>query len=411
MIVPSGMRILHPILFLFALPIQAQYWQQMEDFPGTARDDAAAFAIDTKIYVGTGYQNGWVLATDWFAYDIVGLWTGWGSVAPLPSTPRQYCTGIDGGYLFGGLDANGPLNELWKYNPSTNSWSQLSSLPAPGRYAASTFTLNGRIFVANGMLSNGIPTNEFWEYDPILDTWIQRASVPGPARHRACSFINHLNNQTHGFVAGGADSAFIALQDVWGYDGLIDVWAQVASLPEARYGAGAAYVLGGSSVDGPTLIGGAINDSTFHSNGYLYVDGVDSWTDLGQLIPRGVRGGAMASASGGGGWNMTIFGTGIDSTLIRRQEVYSTFQVFGIAENGRSPISVHPNPGTTTFTLQLPATIVKADLVVHDLSGRMILSTPLLSSTVDASDWPSGSYIIQVTSANGDRYRAHWVKL
>lgn len=64
-------------------------WQQMPNFPGTPRDDASAFAIDDKVYVGTGMDVGFQLTNDWYRFD--GSSLQWSAIASLPATPRQYC--------------------------------------------------------------------------------------------------------------------------------------------------------------------------------------------------------------------------------------------------------------------------------------------------------------------------------
>ncbi|MBS1567950.1 MAG: hypothetical protein JST45_00770, partial [Bacteroidetes bacterium] len=63
---------MRPLLFLVQLigtTASAQTWTQLPDFPGTARDDAASFTINGKIYVGTGMEVGWGLTNDWWCFD------------------------------------------------------------------------------------------------------------------------------------------------------------------------------------------------------------------------------------------------------------------------------------------------------------------------------------------------------
>jgi N-acetylneuraminic acid mutarotase len=79
---------------LLTLATSAQTWTQLPDFPGTARDDAATFTINDKIYVGTGMEVGWGLTTDWWCFDRATA--SWTAIAPLPAAPRQYCTGFNG---------------------------------------------------------------------------------------------------------------------------------------------------------------------------------------------------------------------------------------------------------------------------------------------------------------------------
>src|SRR5690606_1528968 len=65
----------------------AQSGQQLPDFPGTARDDATAFSIGGKVYVGTGMEVGWGLTNDWWCYD---AGTGnWEAMPAMPASPRQ----------------------------------------------------------------------------------------------------------------------------------------------------------------------------------------------------------------------------------------------------------------------------------------------------------------------------------
>jgi N-acetylneuraminic acid mutarotase len=63
------MRPLLPLLLVLGTALHAQVWQQLPDFPGTARDDAAAFSIGNRIHVGTGMEVGWGLTNDWWCFD------------------------------------------------------------------------------------------------------------------------------------------------------------------------------------------------------------------------------------------------------------------------------------------------------------------------------------------------------
>ena len=111
-------RNLFLIGILGASVASAQTWEQLPDFPGTPRDDAASFMIGDHIYVGTGMEVGFGLTNDWFRFDMIS--ETWDPIASMPASPRQYCTAFtvdDTGYVFGGIDSTGALNELWAYDP------------------------------------------------------------------------------------------------------------------------------------------------------------------------------------------------------------------------------------------------------------------------------------------------------
>lgn len=388
------------LILLAGHSLCAQIWEQLPDFPGTARDDAAAFSIGERAYFGTGMEVGWGLTSNWWEFDFANN-AQWYPVPALPATPRQYCSTfqeIGEGYLFGGLDANGPLNEMWQFSESLNSWSQRASLPGPGRYACATFGVGAFLYVVGGMLSGGIPTNESWRYDPNTDQWTEVASFPGTARHRAASCSG---NGPVGYVFGGADSAFHALADSWEYDAVTDQWSSIAPLPEPRYGADAISFSGW-----PTLVGGVSNDTTFHADAFEYAAGTDSWIDLGDVLPRGIRGGAICFT--GIGYYFIVYGLGIDSTLTRRQEIYHTGFVFGMHENDTPSIHLAPNPGTDRFSI-LGLGPEKVIVTIWDPQGRRLMTTS--QTTIDASSFQSGPVIIRVETAEGRTYHTRWIKL
>ncbi|MBL0045485.1 MAG: T9SS type A sorting domain-containing protein [Flavobacteriales bacterium] len=398
------MRSILLLLFACGHCAYCQTWNQIPDFPGTARDDAAAFSIGPHAYFGTGMQVGWSLTNDWWMLDIIGN-PQWYSVPQLPASPRQYCTAFNfdfdtEGYLFGGLDANGALNELWSFSESTNSWTQKASLPAAGRYAAASFTLNSKAYVVTGLVAGGHTTNECWRYDPLTDDWLQVADIPGIGRHRASC----INSWPYGYVAGGADSAYHALSDVWRYDANNDEWTAAQPLPEARYGADAI------AADWlPGIIGGASNDTTFHSNAYMYSES-DGWTDLGPVIPNGLRGGAGTYASVWAGWNASVYGTGLDSSFTRHREMYMTVFAFNIEEFGLSAVYVHPNPGTSRVVIEMPH-VGPLDVLITDAQGRSVLMERFIGRPeIDASNWKSGLYLVHATSEEGHTCRTRWIK-
>ena len=70
-------------------------------------------------------------------------------------------------------------------------------------------------------------------------------------------------------------------------------------------------------------------------------------------------------------------------------------------------LEAYPNPATDVFLIQWNGALQHATVLVRDASGRSIWSQSLSGSgnvSVDVSGWPSGAYLIQVTS---DGHVAH----
>ncbi len=375
----------------------AAQWQQLEDFPGTPRDDAASFAIDGVIHVGTGMEVGWGLTNDWYAFDTNT--EQWSTIASMPCSQRQYCTGFSTGstgYVFGGLDVNGPLNELWSYDPSTDQWQQRSSLPGAGRYACVATCVNNGCYVATGMRANGSPTNEFWKYDPSNDEWTQLAPVPGPPRHRAAA----TDDGGGLLLVGGADSAFHALRDVWSYPVWFETgqWYPRDSLPAPRYGAS-----GGGSY-GPFVVAGASDASNFHEDLWEYDD--DSWSALADFPGGPRRGGVAASLFAASPSANLYYGLGLGPASERMRDWWRYDHVTSVPAlhtDATTTLSPVPTDGMLHVRLSLP--ISQATWSVRDALGRTVTQGTLTGTSVhlDLSLLPNGSYWLMIA---GDHCRS-----
>ncbi len=377
-----------------SLGADAQTWTQLPDFPGSARDDAAAMNIMTDAFgsivicVGTGMDGGFQLTNDWYKFDAVSQ--SWSTMASLPSSPRQYCAGVGSyddpgnpqGYLFGGLDANGPLSELWRYDFNSDSWTQLTSLPAPGRYAAVIFTqysFDPFLYVCTGMLGNGSPTNELWGYHIATDQWTQLATMPGTHRHRA---------MTRGYlpvVIGGADSVYTGLSDGYSYHSWNNTWTEVDPIPEARYRAAAEF---------GNVLCGASSLTELHDDGW-YCEGVNMALPAFPGGPR--RGGVSGSVM-----PTIYYGLGSDNSVR-----YKDWWALNNAPIGVDEILPTQNPylisklADASVNLVLPINWADSQCGVFDVHGRLCASMGPLSgtATIGTAGLSPGSYILHLRSS------------
>lgn len=386
-----------------SLLASAQEWQQLPDFPGTARDDAATFSYFCKVYVGTGMEVGWNLTNDWWMYDMV-QWT-WQQVAPLPSTPRQYCTAqaIDGmGYLFGGLDANAPLNQLWAYDTFTDSWTERAPLPGAGRYASTSFVKDGKLYIVGGLVTGGAALAELWEYEPSSDQWSQRADIPGVPRHRATALSAEI---PFPIVVGGAAADYTPLNEVWQY-GPGDSWSSRAPLPEARYG------LSSTPLPEYMIIAGSVGDNDFRPDCYRYDWLTDTWLPIPQAnIPDGRRGGVSGWSDQCSGWFLGFYGLGLDSTLTRRNDWYFTGYWFGIEEATGDKLQLLPNPSTDQIRITGITANKIQSLELLDANGQVVRrSGPISDSRINIATLHPGPYCV-VLFEKDTRHVARFIKL
>lgn len=378
------------ISLLLLSQVHAQYfeWAALQPFPGTARDDASAFSIGSKVFVGTGRDVSFALTNDWYAFDVGA--SSWSAIAALPASGRQYCsTFTDGtfGYLFGGVDATGPLSELWRYDPSGDSWQQMTSLPDDGRYATVAFE-NG--MVCTGLLNGGIPTNECWQYSTAADTWSQRATVPGVARHRACGSGSLVS------VFGGADAENNALADGFTYNATNDSWTPTAALPAPRIGADAVY---DPVFEKSYVVGGATTTTEFHND--AWAGEVGGWNAIAPFSGGPRRGAVMAfvEAPLAPTLRYVFYGTGVDATQRYADWWVYTILTESVQERAEIDLRIYPNPTTGLITFNLPAAEADLRLRIYDMTGRDVSEDiDRIGDVLDLSRLKAGQFSIRIIS-------------
>jgi len=79
--------------------------------------------------------------------------------------------------------------------------------------------------------------------------------------------------------------------------------------------------------------------------------------------------------------------------------MFATCETTGInAVQAIAPMNVYPNPVTNILSVQLEGTLSNSSLAVLDMNGKIALSQPVKSNTVqiDMSALPSGNYILRL---------------
>ena len=96
-------------------------------------------------------------------------------------------------YVFAGRDSTGAAhNDLWRYSPATDSWTQLGETPLSHRVHAAACVKDGKVYMGLGFLGRyGQDTcylRDWWEYIPATNTWTRLADYPNEYTDRATAF-------------------------------------------------------------------------------------------------------------------------------------------------------------------------------------------------------------------------------
>jgi N-acetylneuraminic acid mutarotase len=98
----------------------ADEWIERAIFPGIITNGSAAFSVNNKGYIISGYSS----------------------------------------FL------NPVFSVMWEYDPTTNSWTQMPDFPGTSRRFGVGFSINNKGYFGSG--TNGTNMNDFWEYNPTL---------------------------------------------------------------------------------------------------------------------------------------------------------------------------------------------------------------------------------------------------
>ncbi|HEX8516424.1 MAG TPA: kelch repeat-containing protein [Bacteroidia bacterium] len=387
------------ILMLISLlcgPAFSQSWQQAADFPSTERDDGASFVIGNTAYCGTGLMPWFVAGKDFYSLDMSA--GSWEAIAELPAgNERQYASGFsDGsrGFITGGVNGS-YFNDLWIYDPVSDSWNPGAPLPSAGRMGAANFVIGNTAYIVGGRTSANQSISEVWAYNMLNNTWVQKNNLPFGARWRASGAS--MNNK--GYLLFGKDENNSFRKELMEYDPGIDSWSIINIFP----GNGRTYSSMNASsgkllvTAGLDTLGNSYNDFwSFHPDS-------TGWQQL-QPIPAPGRRGGMSFTNN----TSFYYTTGTDQSNTRIRETWKVENTAGIQENNSAgSISCFPNPADESCTLMFPGppgNIIFIEIL--DLSGRLVesFSTQQHSIMIRPGWMAAGTYLVKALKDRKNYY-------
>jgi len=199
-------------------------WSKIDDLPGDARYGAVAFTVNDKGYVGTGVAANTVYLKDFYCYDpVTSTWSDATSFGGTKRYEAVSFVIDNVAYVVTGTKS-AKVYDFWKYdgnaNPDNVVWEQLRDIYDTDddnsydddyddiiRYGGVAFVSGGLGYVTTG--GSGGSGSVTWEYDPSDDTWDEMTSFEGSSRGGAVSFS--LNDV--GYVLTGS-----GFSDIWYFE-------------------------------------------------------------------------------------------------------------------------------------------------------------------------------------------------
>lgn len=264
---------------------------------GPAQASVVASTFDNKLYViggGTGANPDLRIDQLWAFDPSSQTWTQRASV-PSPGVGSSFGSAAQVGgaiYVFGGVvGPPGPItitNTAWKYSIASNTWSRIADLPT-SNFGAAVAAIGGKIYLASG---SGFLL-QTWQYDPATNTYTRKADAPAVAQARMHGTV--LNGELHAFAGGFEGSAHIV------YNPVTNTWRSAAPMPFTATDPAVGVVGGKAMVVGGRPI----------AHAQIYDPATDSWSQTSPIgLTTGVDNTSGAVLSGVfhlvGGFNGTI---------------------------------------------------------------------------------------------------------
>jgi len=261
-------------------------WVRLPDPPATmaVRHNHVSVAHDGFIYVGFGHNNGNSCLNDWWRWDpCSGTWTQQVS-PPVTFGGLPFIFAI-GPYIYVGGGAwlcGGPINSFYRYDPATSTWTPRANLPVPlhGAVGASDGTYG---YVACGITTGGGYTNTLYRYDPSTDSWTNLSTVPPASVGRWIPSMAYYQGKL--YIGGGWGSSGCR-QDFYVYDIAANSWTTTTlpDHPTTHYDAWAVAYNGKIYVTGELLGCQGICTNQF----YYYNTTSNVWSTM-PVFPGGNR--------------------------------------------------------------------------------------------------------------------------
>ncbi|MBD8061609.1 Kelch repeat-containing protein [Oceanitalea stevensii] len=173
----------------------------------------------------------------------------WAQEAPLPVAVLD-AGGVaisDALYVVGGKGPDGHSTRAYRYDVPEGTWTRVADLPGPGVENPAVTTDGTRLLVLGGStapFSGAVATA--WSYDPATDTWSPLPSMPTARGGATAQVVDGQVYVAGGMTADGASTAVVERLDLAG-----GTWHTAPALATARDNPGSAvadgvlYVFGG----------------------------------------------------------------------------------------------------------------------------------------------------------------------
>lgn len=383
-------------IFFNVVSFAQNIWTLRDSVGGPPKSAAAAFSVNNRGFVVGGIDQ---FEYKRKCYKYNPTTDNWSTVTSLGgalgsglerASPVAFAT-YSHAYVGLGQGSNPYFDDFWEYDPIADSWTQVADFGGSGRTQAVAFCIQEIGYVGTGLDATGYK-KDFYKYEPLLNTWTPIADFGGTARRQAVGF----NIGDCGYVGTGEDGTF--KKDFWQYNPTTDTWLQ-----KADFGGTARYGAAGFALFPQGFIGTGYDNTLNYTNDFWeYNYWTDTWIQRANF-PLSPRANCIAFDLVGYGY----MGSGYDGMY--HDEFYIYTPIIGISDYSKNNIDVNvfPNPVSDILNLKFDANLINS-IKIYDVSGRVVFINSVhqlfsgnTNLQVDCSVFSNGIYSCEFSSQSG----------
>jgi N-acetylneuraminic acid mutarotase len=371
--------------------LSAQSWVQKSDAP-VGRHHPISFSLNGKGYAITGTLITGQPTDEVYEYDPVT--DSWSTLGDFPGVARSFGIGtVSNGKAYLGFGATNTqyLKDFWRFDGTDSSWTRLADCGCSGRRHPAMIADGDKIYVGLGDDSQG-DRNDWWMYSISNNTWTQLPNLPGPGRHHPFMF-----NAGGEVYAGLGHSGQVIYRDWYKLDSTTNTWTAMNLFPGEARVAGTQFSHNGF---GFVLSGDGDNHSYMNAGEMWRYNPVnDTWTPMPSHPGRSRWAPGSFVING----EVYFFGGRNRFTTQYPNDLWK-FDLgpvtVGLSENEQQfkPNFAYPNPASQQIMWDVNAQIQSIRIV--NTTGQLVLETFVQQNSLDVSTLENGVYFATFIGAD-----------
>jgi len=208
------------------------------------RKNAISFVIDNVAYVGLGIDFGYNELDDIWKYNKDT--DSWSFLCQFPGGAREYAFVFvidDKAYIGGGVHCS---KAFWVFDQSSNQWEQKKDCPESTGYSGVGFSIGSKGYILS---DEGFSEGHLYEYNPDDDNWNIKSSFPGYLNYPT-AFVT--NQKAYVGISGYS-------REIWIYEPISNSWSLETIFPGKAWRSSKtiliekiAYIIGGWTDNEPS---------------------------------------------------------------------------------------------------------------------------------------------------------------